>query len=304
MENPTINIIDELEIKEFYNDKDQLINDLVKLANNGRFVFRGYNKQDQLLPNLIREKDFTAYEEFLLNEFEKFGSHYFNATTTIDFLSYGQHYGLPTRLLDFTYNPFIALSFALFSVKSNAAYKEPEDKDYYYIRYCSLDDNIHLKGIPSWRYFTFGNFELESIAKKSSEEISKFSICLMDTSDPFHKDYLVGLLECDYDSKTVLSIREERLHSKIENRRLCFVDPNQSNQRIIMQQGLFLLPYTLSVEEHLDLIKMNTRVLKIHRKLREPLLSYLDTLGYNTFRLMPDLPSICHAIIQKVKESK
>ena len=102
MEKKTISIIDELDIDEYYNEKNQLINDLVKLASNGRFVFRGYNKQDQLLPNLIREKDFTAYEGELLNEFEKFGSHYFNATTTIDFLSYGQHYGLPTRLLDFT----------------------------------------------------------------------------------------------------------------------------------------------------------------------------------------------------------
>lgn len=119
----------------------RVIDVLTSLAQNGGNVFRGYNKQDELLPSLIREKtNYTDVEVELLKEFERYGSHYFHATTPIDFMSYAQHFGLPTRLLDFTYNPFVALSFALHGQKSNGGYKEPDDKLYYRLRNIARND--------------------------------------------------------------------------------------------------------------------------------------------------------------------
>lgn len=60
-----------------------------------------------------------------------------------------------------------------------------------------------------------------------------------------------------------------------------------------------MFPYTLKEAEHLDILNRNSYVLKINKGLRKKLLAYLDTLGYNTFRLMPDLSSICEAITRK-----
>ena len=125
-----------------------VIDRLNELAKTGRYVFRGYGKQDELLPNIIRKGNYVDIEDKLLKDFEKYGSSYFHATTPIDFMSYAQHFGLPTRLLDFTRNPFIALSFALYSPKSNGRYNVPEDKEYYYVRYASLDDNLCAPSIP------------------------------------------------------------------------------------------------------------------------------------------------------------
>ena len=295
-------------ISEYFDEKTELVNTLSKLTNSGTYVFRGYNTQDQLLPSIIRggkTGEFADVENELLSDFEKYGSHYFSANTPIDFMSYGQHYGLPTRLLDFTYNPFIALRFALFSAKSSGKYtKNPEDADYYYIRFCKIDDNIHLKSLPIYRTLSFGNFESDSMAKKCSSALRMYSSCLCDPKYKFFPDYLKGLYDCDYHSREDFDKYKFEITLKIQNRKLCFIDPSQSNQRIIMQQGLFMLPYTLNKDTHYELIENNTSVLKIHKSLREPLLAYLDTLGYNAFRLMPDLTSVCEAVKQKIKDER
>ncbi len=218
------------QIAEYYDNQDELLNTLTYLASYGTYVFRGYNRQDQLLPNIIRDKDFSNVEAKLLNEFEKYGSHYFIANAPIDFLSFAQHYGLPTRLLDFTCNPFIALSFALFSKKSSGNYKENEDKDYYYIRYCSISDNIHLKGIPAHHQFTFGNFELDSISKKCANLLSAYSNCLSDTNNESFNDYVNGLFKCDYQAEEDFGKYKQIITRKLESKKLCFIDPiSQTN---------------------------------------------------------------------------
>ena len=71
-----------------------------------------------------------------------------------------------------------------------------------------------------------------------------------------------------------------------------------------MQQGLFMFPYTLNENEHNTILDDNTKVIRIHKDLRESLLTYLDTLGINAFRIMPDLASVCGAVERKVKDKR
>ena len=71
-----------------------------------------------------------------------------------------------------------------------------------------------------------------------------------------------------------------------------------------MQQGLFMFPYELNRDKHNEIITKNTSVIQIHKSCRNGLLSYLDTIGLNSFRLMPDLQSICHAIKRKVIDDR
>ena len=89
---------------------------------------------------------------------------------------------------------------------------------------------------------------------------------------------------------------KEQDQEKFNKGAILFVDPNLANHRIIMQQGLFMFPYTLDKEEHLKILEEHSDCLMIHKAHRDDLLSYLNTLGNNTFRLMPDLNSICGAI--------
>ena len=266
-----------------------VIDRLNELAKTGGYVFRGYGKQDEMLPNIIRKGKFVDIEDKLLKDFEKYGSSYFHATTPIDFMSYAQHFGLPTRLLDFTHNPFIALSFAIYSPKSNGRYSVPEDREYYYVRYASLDDNLCAPSIPL-REDIYNNklTRTDSLAVRACQ-------CIESMTDLFGKNVMnrsIWALDGFKDSIDATVSKQD----KIRNHAILFVDPNQSNQRIIMQQGLFMFPYTLDKEEHLKILNDNSYYIKIHKDLRNELIQYLDTLGYNTFRLMPDLSSICEAV--------
>ncbi len=294
-------IIEGRRIREYYDQKETLIQDLTYLAKIGSYVFRGYTKQDQLLPNIIRDKNLVTNERIYLNEFEKYGSHYFVASNPLDFLSYAQHYGLPTRLLDFSYNPFIALSFALFQ-KKGVNYTEKEDRSYYYILFSNFRQNILIKGLPVFSGLNFGGYESDSISDRCFLRISEFIKYLNNMQQDLSDDYLEGLYACDYLSTCDKKVYIEQVKEKIQKKRICFVDANQSNQRIIMQQGLFLLPYTLETSTYLSLLNDNSHVIKINKKLRDELLAYLDTLGFNTFRLMPDLQSVCSAITQRVSD--
>ena len=158
-----------------FTSAEHLIDRLTELARNKNMVFRGYGKQSELLHNIIRDNDLEDQEIELLSCFEQYALQYFSVNNTIDFMSYGQHFGLPTRLLDFTYNPFVALFFALFMPKG-PKYSLEDDKNYYYIRYCDITTQIAFNSLPAMIHMDDAFFHSDSFAfqcKNSIETLNK-----------------------------------------------------------------------------------------------------------------------------------
>lgn len=280
--------------KEIYGKDSEIyeiVNRLTQLASEGDYVYRGYNKRQECLPGLLRNgASFRNKEIVLLKDFEKYGSHYFQASSTVDFLSSAQHYGLPTRLLDFTHNPFIALSFALNAKKSD------EDDDYYHILISDLEQNIVLNTIPYQETLFFMTLRTELLADRARLAIDEIEKLFAGTINDFDSWVKLAI------ENGIVSDNEIKLKEKIGNKRILFIDPNQANPRIMVQQGVFMLPYTVDEKEHIDILNNNCRDILIHKAHRTELLHYIEALGFGALRLMPDLANVCVAIRNKYSE--
>src|SRR5579872_5540330 len=82
-------------------------------------LYRGQeNSTWNLLPKIGRRgisTDFLSFEKSIISEFKRLGRTYLAAdilNNEWDLLALAQHHGLPTRLLDWSTNPLVALWFA------------------------------------------------------------------------------------------------------------------------------------------------------------------------------------------------
>lgn len=238
----------------------------------GTLLFRGQANIDfsmgaSIFRNNLISKETALINDLILQEPYEFGNH----MTDFEQLVKMQHYGLPTRLIDVTTNPLIALYFA-------CADKSCEDKD---------GEILIL---------------IESLQRPTEKQV-KFFAALAEydgKSIEFFVDYFVqkGLMSKDLDFKE----KQERLENVFRTKYIPVVAP-KNNERIKRQNGAFLL---LGIDiEQPDCFIKNTFNLKdqlvkdfgdgIPRSLFVPqeqkrvILKELDIIGINESFVYPEL---------------
>ena len=209
--------IDLVEIKSL----DQYVKETMAFPEKTNLLFRGHtNINYEIKPSLFRDprlykNEYMMYQELVLRCPDDF----LKCETHLDFLVEMQHYGLPTRLLDFSFNPLIALYFACES-KSNTGevivYTVQNDSILY-----AKDKTVSLLScLPMMKY-------------KKQCKIAEAMELAQELQEAEFGEYW-----------NELRMELPQIESTINGNLLrwpVFVKPTRSNKRIAHQEGAFLL---------------------------------------------------------------
>jgi hypothetical protein len=265
---------------------------LEKIDNNEmpgyKYFYRGHSDSSYiLLPAIMRNKNWIEHECNLYNELLiECPSDFNHCSSNLEYLVHMQHYGLPTRLLDVTKNPLVALYFAC---KSN-----PNESG-----------EIIVFSVP-----------MSSIKYPGSDSISILS-ALPKISTQYKKDLMIWAKDPELDTagfnlnaiKLLQEIRMEKPAfigniSKSDLLECYFVLSTKKNNRIIKQDGAFIICGLFDSENNpinnFRLVENGLiKVFIIDSKSKKNIESQLEKFSINSASLFPEIVDVADYIKSK-----
>ena len=211
------------------------------------WVFRGLgSSRYELQPSIERElhadsMGWHALEHLVSEEFKARAGLHLDPPripeNELSWLALMQHNGVPTRLLDFTYSPFIALYFA---VRACRACRCSSGR---YIRIWAInEDSVNVR--------------FRRVARKAQGKSDRARDLSRDNQSDELDDLTSATVDIRRDAKKFLSARG---NLEVElNRRgcVCAISPLAFNPRLASQQGVFLLNLAGDLTFNQSLVRM------------------------------------------------
>lgn len=275
-------------VTDYLNQITGIRNKLIAEGRSDNLFFRGQsNSTWEIRPSVFRDS-LLSVEDLIIQRAIARAPYEFANSSAIEELTKLQHYGLPTRLLDVTMNPLVALYFACATENNSSATDEeiPDGVVFFCTGYGEYSNAEDIKILASLAKIKIdGNITLQQLAEK------------------------LGIK----DQKNALNFISQL-------QRHVFVMPHYSNSRIISQSGAFLLTGAINVTENetdlwqskvqksvCNLNSIFAETILIDGKEKQNILNELDFLNINEGSLFPELEHqmshIKHTGIKGIQES-
>lgn len=244
-------------------------------------LYRGHSDEKfELKPSLFRHKANRKDEKNIFRELISIHPTEFHQDKNVfEQLVRMQHYSLPTRLLDLTFNPLVALYFACKGNPSRAGEFIQLSVPKRSVRYFDSDTVSCIAG-------------LSNLTGKERDQLR-------------HIDDMEVLNESHAGKRLLQFIRSEKPYFLPEIvpsdlKSIQVVRPKQNNRRIIAQQGAFLLfGLTSELADDNDFDIEITRT-AIAAKNKKALLRDLDRVNINESTLFPEVEYAAKYIMEKI----
>lgn len=256
-------------IPEFQPDDDEVL------------LYRGHSdRRYKLLPSVLRNNQLAQSESTMLREL--IASHpgeFSTDATTLEQLVRAQHYGLPTRLLDATWNPLVALYFA-----------------------CNEHDGVtgevivfRIKKALVKFYDSDTVSCIANLAHLKHTERQKIDFTVM--GDEFNKQPAVDRL--------LQFIRAEKPHFRpsikpSDLKSVVCVKPKLSNRRILVQAGAFLLFGEHGALDEDSVDGINPERIKVNGNTKDNIIRQLDRMAINQSSMFPEIERAAEYIRDKI----
>jgi hypothetical protein len=252
----------------------------IEKPSDSTFFYRGHPSFTYLLkPSIYRDARWVENEDIMFKELIlRCPNDFTSLASTFQTLVKMQHYGLPTRLLDLTANPLIALYFAC----------DPADPP-------SESGEVLAFGIPTTEVKYYDSDTVSVIANIARRPTSFVIPPESLTKTEFNKDSTIRYL--------LHEIKQEKPYFEAEIVRehlesVVCVRPKLENPRIIRQDGAFFLfgvngskPYCASIQKRYIATSSSKRILIIGSEKRR-IRSQLESLGIFQATVYPEIDRV------------
>ncbi len=310
-----------------------VINYYCNKSKDEKYIFRGLSHPNQKYSTLTR----TIYANSTDGDIDSFINNYFNTeilyirefehvagfllqnyTMPIDLVAAAQHFGVSTRLIDWTSSPLIATLFSLNGTLDNNLECNADGNNYYIV--LAVDKNKHIRihnlttdvedkdniDIYSNRYVIYEKmlFSLMEIYKNRANDKDKiekyFKKILAQTNTQY-----VFVDKDEYEGSDIITGKVQaicnRMVEKFKNNSMVFLETNFTNERIVNQRGLFQIAVD-PTRGYMENMFENIDIIMISKKIKDKIIDYCKRIGVNYYGLMPDLGEIAKRINNKFKK--